>query len=258
MSNIILLDGKPLGLITNPAATQESRDCNAWMQAHLRNGIRVLVSEIIDYEFRRGLLRVGKTADISKLDDLKSIGCFDRLPPDTLLQASSYWAYARRTGQATANDQALDVDVILCAHAKLLADKGHRVVIASDNLKHLRIFADAYLWRNIHSYPTSSGDGVISINKSPTHTSVMCSPATSSAGQRIILRADVVGMSGVPTGDVEFLVNGSSLGVSRLRGGSISIVTLISAAGSYSISASYHGSPDFLSSISSPVTHTVT
>jgi hypothetical protein len=32
MSRIILLDSGPLGLITNPIASEENRECNAWIQ----------------------------------------------------------------------------------------------------------------------------------------------------------------------------------------------------------------------------------
>ena len=32
MSLVILLDAGPLGLITNPRASQETRDCNLWLR----------------------------------------------------------------------------------------------------------------------------------------------------------------------------------------------------------------------------------
>ena len=38
MSRIILLDSGPLGLITNPSASEENRECSAWIQARLREG----------------------------------------------------------------------------------------------------------------------------------------------------------------------------------------------------------------------------
>ncbi len=53
MSRIILLDSGPLGLITNPNASEENRECNAWMQTRLREGDRVMVPAISDYEVRR-------------------------------------------------------------------------------------------------------------------------------------------------------------------------------------------------------------
>lgn len=57
MSRIILLDSGPLGLITNPSASEENRECNAWIQTRLREGDRVMVPAISDYEIRRELLR---------------------------------------------------------------------------------------------------------------------------------------------------------------------------------------------------------
>ena len=53
MSRIILLDSGPLGLITNPSASEENRECNAWIQTRLREGDRVMVPAISDYEVRR-------------------------------------------------------------------------------------------------------------------------------------------------------------------------------------------------------------
>lgn len=47
---IILLDSGPLGLITNPSASEENRECNGWIQTRLRDGDRVMVPAISDYE----------------------------------------------------------------------------------------------------------------------------------------------------------------------------------------------------------------
>lgn len=48
MSDIILLDSGPLGLVTNPSASLENRECNQWMQVQLQRGVRVLVPAIAD------------------------------------------------------------------------------------------------------------------------------------------------------------------------------------------------------------------
>jgi hypothetical protein len=40
MSRIILLDSGPLDLITNPSASEQNRECNAWIQTRLREGDR--------------------------------------------------------------------------------------------------------------------------------------------------------------------------------------------------------------------------
>jgi hypothetical protein len=71
MSRIILLDSGSLGLITNPSASEENRECNAWVQTRLREGDRVMVPAISDYEVRRELLRAEKTKGLARLDGLK-------------------------------------------------------------------------------------------------------------------------------------------------------------------------------------------
>ncbi len=149
MSRIILLDAGPLGLVTNPRATNENHECNLWLQEQLRQGVRVHVPEIADYEVRRELLRAGKSRGLARLDALsQSIG-YVSLTTNVMRQAAAFWAQARNMGQPTAHDAVLDGDVILAAQAQDLTDKGHTTLIATTNVKHLTLFADARLWRNI-------------------------------------------------------------------------------------------------------------
>lgn len=149
MSDVILLDTGIIGLVTNPRATPEGDACNAWLRRLLQAGLRVLVPDICDYEHRRGLLRVGKTNDLAKLDALKAAIGSDPVTNEIMLQAAEFWAEARRRGYSTADDKALDGDMILCAHAELLTRRGHKVVIATTNVKHLSLFTDARLWTDI-------------------------------------------------------------------------------------------------------------
>jgi predicted nucleic acid-binding protein len=149
MSDVILLDTGIISLVTNPKATPEGEACSAWLQGKLRAGVRVLVPEICDYEQRRGLLRVGKTKDLAKLDALKAALGSDPITSEIMLQAAEFWAEARRRGFSTADDKALDGDMILCAHAEMLGRQGHKVVIATTNVKHLQLFTDARLWGDI-------------------------------------------------------------------------------------------------------------
>ena len=126
MSRIILLDAGPLGLVTNPRATTENRECNLWLQAQLGQGVRVLVPEIADYEVRRELLRAGKSRGLARLDALsQSIG-YVPLTTNVMRQAAVFWAQAQD-----------------------LNDKGHTAIIATTNVKHLTLFVDARLWRDI-------------------------------------------------------------------------------------------------------------
>jgi predicted nucleic acid-binding protein len=150
MSKIILLDAGPLGLVTNPRATKESNECNRWMQARLTNGDWVMVPAISDYEVRRELLRAGKSAGIARLDSLNSVVGYVPLTTEIMFQAASFWAQARNMGRPTAADAAIDGDVILAAQAEALSSAGHEVIIATTNVKHLELFVDARLWRDIN------------------------------------------------------------------------------------------------------------
>jgi predicted nucleic acid-binding protein len=149
MSDILLLDTGILGLITTPNATPEGAACNALLQGKIKGGVRILVPEICDYELRRGLLRVGKTNNLAKLDALKALVGLDPITREVMLQAAVFWAEARNKGFGMADDKALDGDIILCAQAEMLTRQRHRVVTATTNVKHLSRFTDARLWVDI-------------------------------------------------------------------------------------------------------------
>lgn len=147
---IVLLDAGPLGLVTNPRATPESLQCQQWLVRLLAQGMRVLVAEIADYEVRRELLRAGRTRGLSHLDQFKATTGYAPISTDAMLQAAEFWAQARRQGQPTAPDLALDADAILAAQAVILARQtGDTVVIATTNVGHLSRFAPAQRWQDI-------------------------------------------------------------------------------------------------------------
>ena len=66
-----------------------------------------------------------------------------------MLKAAELWARARNEGKPTADNKSLDGDVILAAQAVLVAGYGHEVIIATSNVKHLSLFADAREWQSI-------------------------------------------------------------------------------------------------------------
>jgi predicted nucleic acid-binding protein len=144
VSQVVLLDTGPLGLVTNPRRSPPSVACAQWLQALVAHGIRVIVPEIADYEVRRELLRARKERGLARLDALASRLEYLPLTTAAIRQAAVFWAQARQQGQPTADDKALDGDVILAAQAMTLevAD----VVIATTNVGHLSRFAPAALW----------------------------------------------------------------------------------------------------------------
>jgi hypothetical protein len=119
------------------------------MENQLNQGTRVMIPEIADYELRRELIRAGKIKGIAKLNGLKRSLGYARINTWTMLRAAEYWAQSRRLGKPTSSDAALDADVILAAQAAFLEHKGHTVIVASNNIKHLETFVDARDWRDI-------------------------------------------------------------------------------------------------------------
>jgi len=147
VSQVVLLDAGPLGLVTNPRRSQQSIACAQWLQALVAHGSRVIVPEIADYEVRRELLRANKMEGLARLDAL--VGLLEYLPLTTVAmrQAALFWAQARQQGQPTADDKALDGDVILAAQAITLGIAD--TVIATTNVGHLSRFVPAALWPDI-------------------------------------------------------------------------------------------------------------
>jgi len=147
VSQAVLLDAGPLGLVTNPRRSPQSAACAAWLQSLVTAGARVVIPEIADYEVRRELLRARKTAGIERLDTLA--GLLEYLPVTTaaMRQAAAFWATARQQGQPTAGDKTIDGDMILAAQAVALGAADF--VIATTNVDHLSRFVAAKLWQGV-------------------------------------------------------------------------------------------------------------
>src|SRR5690349_5912237 len=94
----ILLDSGPLGLLSNPNASEENEACNYWLEDLLYRGIEVYLPEIADYEVRRELIRAGKQKGIERLDVLKSTLPYLPITTAVMLQAAVFWAEARKQG----------------------------------------------------------------------------------------------------------------------------------------------------------------
>ena len=147
VSRVVLLDAGPLGLATNPRRSQQGVACAEWIEALVTHGTRVVVPEIADYEVRRELLRANKVRGLQRLDALTKLLEYLPLTTAAMRRAAELWAQARQTGQPTADDKALDGDVILADQALTLGVTD--VVIATTNVGHLSRFAPAALWSEI-------------------------------------------------------------------------------------------------------------
>jgi hypothetical protein len=145
---IFVLDTGPIGKITHPKES-ENQAIGEWLGAHLRVGTTFRVPEIADYELRRSLIRIGSFESISRLDQLEGVLGYLPITTPTMRLASEYWATARKAGIQTAPDPELDGDVILAAQAKILANDGEQVVVATENVGHIARFVSAEAWWNL-------------------------------------------------------------------------------------------------------------
>jgi predicted nucleic acid-binding protein len=151
MIQTIVLDSGPLGLLMMPKGHREGDACRAWAATRLGQGVRMVVTEIIDYELRRELIRAGFTAAISDLDAFNGARVDRFLPLNSghLQTAAQLWAQARNQGVPTAHRHALDIDVILAAQALSLGIALPNFIVATGNVRHLSRFVPAELWQKI-------------------------------------------------------------------------------------------------------------
>ena len=146
----VVLDSTPLGLVTQKTGKSSEADaCRAWMENLLNQGVDVYVPEIADYELRREMVRAGLTNSILRLDKLKTFLHYLPLTTPIMHHAADLWAYARKAGIPTADQHALDGDVIVCAQTLSVGLAAPDVVVVTSNVNHLSRFVQADLWQNI-------------------------------------------------------------------------------------------------------------
>ena len=90
-----------------------------------------------------------KLHGVARLDAFQEYLTYLPISTPLMLMAAEFWASARKRGKQSADDAALDGDVLLAAQAVLLMDAGDDVVIATSNVRHLGLFAPAKPWREI-------------------------------------------------------------------------------------------------------------
>ena len=150
MSGTLFLDSTPLGLITQRRGKSPQVDgCRQWYEDLNTNGWTVYLPEIIDYEVRRELTRLGNAASLARLDLLASTAIYLPLTTAAMRLAAGLWAQARQGGWATADPHALDGDVILAAQALALLPTPPGLVVATGNVAHLSRYLLAQEWTMI-------------------------------------------------------------------------------------------------------------
>lgn len=146
MTEVVLLDSGPLGLVTQPTETNVSSACLSWLGGLLRAHVTVVIPEIVDYEIRRELLRANKRRGLRRLDSLVESLEYVPLTSPTMKLAAQFWAETRQSGRATTDDRHFDCDVILAAQAELLRREDRACVVATTNIRHLSLFVPARRW----------------------------------------------------------------------------------------------------------------
>ena len=92
---------------------------------------------------------------LRRLDALVAALDYLSLTTAMMRQATVLWADARRQGRPTADDKALDGDVILAAQVILATTANDEAIVATENVGHLARFVTAYPWWDIHEYTCS-------------------------------------------------------------------------------------------------------
>ena len=127
------------------AAGPDAQRLRVKVQARLALGDTIAVSSICDYEARRELLRRKATAQLSRLDQFIAVSTYLPLDTPTLHRAAQMWAIMPNQGMPTADDENIDVDVILAAQAVIVPS--HQV--ATTNVKHLSRLCKAIDWQSL-------------------------------------------------------------------------------------------------------------
>jgi predicted nucleic acid-binding protein len=136
-----IFDTGPLAKLVHPKANHEFIE---WFNQFASQEIDIFIPEIADYELRRELLLNNFTESIKRLDNIEKTLNFLPLTTHQMREAARLWSEALKKGKPTADDKALDGDMILTAQA---SDVG--AIIITENVGHLSEFADAVNWRNI-------------------------------------------------------------------------------------------------------------
>lgn len=149
---LIFLDSGILSLLAHPKGGERARAARAWARRLTEGDVRLFMAEVIDYEVRRELKRVGAAASLRALDDLRATLDFAPMTTPAFLLASTLWAEARRRGLATCDPKRIDGDVILAAQALTAAGPDREVAVASGNAKHFAQFLAVADWTEMEVF----------------------------------------------------------------------------------------------------------
>lgn len=139
----LALDTTLLGQLCHP---RRHHDVKLWYRGIL--GVRqheVFLPEVVDYELRRELLRLGSTASLRALDAMPETEVV-YLPISTpvMRDAAVLWASLASRGLPIGDDMSLGADVILAAQARAVG-----ATVVTDNVRHLARMVPALRWQDV-------------------------------------------------------------------------------------------------------------
>jgi predicted nucleic acid-binding protein len=149
---IIVLDTFPTSSVAKRPGKKPSLSdqCHQWVDDCEVAGHTILVPAICYYEALRELEQRQATNQIERLKDFCLLAArFIPLATVHLERAAQLWGQARRGGQPTASDSALDADVILAAQVLSLGLPMDDFIVATTNVRHLARFVHCDEWANI-------------------------------------------------------------------------------------------------------------
>jgi hypothetical protein len=152
MARIFVFDSGPAGQACDAPTKPNSIRLNDWLTSAWAGGALIVLPEIVDYEVRRELIRIGAVGSIRRLDEMQGPkGVFDYAPLTTAVmrRAASLWAEIRLAGMGTADPKALDGDVILAAQALEFGGVGDVLTVITSNPGHLVRYVPVGDWSEV-------------------------------------------------------------------------------------------------------------
>jgi len=136
----LLLDTAVLGEICHPKKHSGTR---IWA-GHAAQQHDLLISEVVDYELRRELLRIGSQRSLTHLDELGRE--LEYVPVTTAhwRTAARLWALARNAGRVNAPPERLEADTLIAAQAL-----SHGAIVVTPNFRHFEGIVEARSWQEV-------------------------------------------------------------------------------------------------------------
>ncbi len=139
MARILVFDSDPAGLACHGQGNSEANEFRAWMGGEWGAGSILVIPAIVDYEVRRSLILAEAWNGLVRLDALYASRRvrYLSISDAAMRTAAKLWADARRRGEQTAHDRALDADVIFSAQAIEFCSDADDWLIITENVGHI-------------------------------------------------------------------------------------------------------------------------